>query len=953
MSPATILVVEDNPITRKLVRVALAGDGYTVLEAGDGRTALDLLARHVPDLVLQDLILPDVDGFDLIQELRARPEGAAVPVLAVSGFLSRVEQARSLAVGFTDYLFKPVEPAHLLATVRAYLRPAAPVGEKPGRGRQVLVADDDPVQLKLLKVQLEQWGFRVSTAANGADALEKARRSPPDAVVSDVLMPVMDGFRLCLAVRQDPRLARVPVLLISAVFTEEPDQELARNVGASGFVQRTPDHREAIEALLACLGRAPAPPPAPPPELPLEDYTHRVLRQLEHHVGLGATLTRRLALLEAELGILGRMVETLKSPAAAESVLGELLYRCLDAAGISRGAAYLLEPDGRLALRARLGYAEAAEGPLRDFFGRADLLRRVLDEGEPVEVNLAQSPVDGAADLLTRSGARSILLTPLLLGERRLGVLGMASADRELGEDWAAFAKGVGSQIAQALELARALGLLSASEQRYRDLVQSLDAVVWEAEAATGRFTFVSKRAEALLGYAVSAWLEAPDFWARLLHPDDREQALTLRHSAVAAGRDLTLEYRARAADGRVLWLQDTTGAPRGDGRLRGVLVDVTPRKEAAEALRRHESLLRAVTDGTTDAVFVKDLEGRYLLINPAGARLLGKTVAEVLGKHDGDLFAAESAARIVEGDRRVVAAGEVQTYEETVTAGGVTRTYLSTKGPYRDAQGDVLGLIGIARDITERVRANEHEAKLRFAREIQQGFFPAAPPRLAGIDVGGASYPAEATGGDYYDYFLLADGSLAVAIGDASGHGFGPALLMAETRAYLRALALTRCDLSEVLALLNGALAEENDETHFVTLLLARLDPATRTLTYGSAGHPTCYVLGPAGEVKASLRSSALPLGIAEGGEFPTSSPLALAPGDLVLLLTDGILEARARGGTFFGVGRALDLVRTRRGDTARAIVGHLHQAVRDFCHDAPQLDDVTAVVIKVESTP
>src|SRR5712692_4330268 len=132
MSSPTILIIEDNPITRKMVRVTLQSEGYTVFEAGDGQSALELIAAHPPDMVLQDLLLPDIDGFDLFQRLRALPEGAEIPILAFSGFLPGMEQARSAQVGFTDYLFKPVEPSRLLETIRVYLQPTHPVQDRPG-----------------------------------------------------------------------------------------------------------------------------------------------------------------------------------------------------------------------------------------------------------------------------------------------------------------------------------------------------------------------------------------------------------------------------------------------------------------------------------------------------------------------------------------------------------------------------------------------------------------------------------------------------------------------------------------------------------------------------------------------------------------------------------------------------------------------------------------------------
>ncbi|HEX6823733.1 MAG TPA: PAS domain-containing protein [Candidatus Sulfotelmatobacter sp.] len=118
--------------------------------------------------------------------------------------------------------------------------------------------------------------------------------------------------------------------------------------------------------------------------------------------------------------------------------------------------------------------------------------------------------------------------------------------------------------------------------------------------------------------------------------------------------------------------------------------------------------LLRGITEGTTDAVFVKDLQGKYLMINSAGAAFAGRSVDEILGKTDLDLFSADSAEVVMQKDRQVLMQGVTQTFEESGTANGVSRVYLSTKGPYRDAHGAIIGLLGVARDITERKRAEE-----------------------------------------------------------------------------------------------------------------------------------------------------------------------------------------------------------------------------------------------------
>jgi sigma-B regulation protein RsbU (phosphoserine phosphatase) len=214
-------------------------------------------------------------------------------------------------------------------------------------------------------------------------------------------------------------------------------------------------------------------------------------------------------------------------------------------------------------------------------------------------------------------------------------------------------------------------------------------------------------------------------------------------------------------------------------------------------------------------------------------------------------------------------------------------------------------------------------------------------------------SYPAESTGGDYFDYVAMPGGYQGVVVGDVSGHGIGSAVLMAETRAYLRALALTRTEVGEILALLNRALASDIVRDYFVALLLARLDPRTHSFVYASAGHSRGYVLDPSGGVKAVLESTGRPVGIDPCDEFPASGPIALRPGDLVLLLTDGILEACAPDGTFFGAQRVLDLARVYRRHPASQIAEEIFHAIRAFSQNLPQDDDITAVVIKVEAPP
>ena len=128
----------------------------------------------------------------------------------------------------------------------------------------------------------------------------------------------------------------------------------------------------------------------------------------------------------------------------------------------------------------------------------------------------------------------------------------------------------------------------------------------------------------------------------------------------------------------------------------------------SSQEVQKNLALLQGITEGTTDAVFVKDLQGRYLMMNTAGAGFLGKEVKDIIGKDDPELFSPEVGRAIMKRDREVIQSGTTQTYEEFGTAAGVTRLYLATKGPFRDPSGKVIGLLGICRDITDRKRAEE-----------------------------------------------------------------------------------------------------------------------------------------------------------------------------------------------------------------------------------------------------
>ncbi len=251
-----------------------------------------------------------------------------------------------------------------------------------------------------------------------------------------------------------------------------------------------------------------------------------------------------------------------------------------------------------------------------------------------------------------------------------------------------------------------------------------------------------------------------------------------------------------------------------------------------------------------------------------------------------------------------------------------------------------------------ERRRAEEairdREREFALARQIQLSLLPHSMPVLAGVAFGSACEFAQETGGDYFDFFPINNSELGIAIGDASGHGIAAALIMVEVRALLRALVFAHADPGVVLTLANRCLAEDLPTDRFVTMFFARFDPDDRSLTYCSAGHCPGYVFNEHGEVRLVLRSTGLPLGMIGDADQFSAATIALAPGDLLFLHTDGITEAASPANGRFRVERALEIVRAHHHEPPDAIARALLRAVADFSGGVPQRDDCTMVIIR-----
>ena len=250
--------------------------------------------------------------------------------------------------------------------------------------------------------------------------------------------------------------------------------------------------------------------------------------------------------------------------------------------------------------------------------------------------------------------------------------------------------------------------------------------------------------------------------------------------------------------------------------------------------------------------------------------------------------------------------------------------------------------------DVESRARVAALEHDLDIARSIQQGLLPKIPPKLDEFDIAGWNKPADATGGDYFDWQQLADGRVAVTVADVTGHGIGPALGMASCRAYARAGLSKELNLSYFIRHLNTLLYEDLPREKFVTMAAGVLDPEHGSLSFISAGHGPLMFYSSAEDRFRTYDAQGPPLGLFPNPRFGDPSTLMFAHGDALVWITDGFIEWVNGKDEEFGAHRVQTIIRSCRNKPSAEIISELYSAVVDFAGSSPQLDDLTVLILK-----
>ncbi len=286
----------------------------------------------------------------------------------------------------------------------------------------------------------------------------------------------------------------------------------------------------------------------------------------------------------------------------------------------------------------------------------------------------------------------------------------------------------------------------------------------------------------------------------------------------------------------------------------------------------------------------------------------------------------------------------------------GVLQVLNKYDGPF-SAEDEELAItlsaqagVAIQRQILldEYAHKQQMERELDLARSIQRKLLPERNPTLEGYDIAGWNRPADQTGGDAYNFLEPGDGGLGLVLADATGHGIGAALVIAQFHAVLSATAGLGVDLGQVMRHVNNNLTRDLPDDRFVTTFVGRLNPTTASVEYVAAGQGPLIHYHYADGRADVLPATDMPLGIMEGLGFAVDSRIELAPGDILCLLTDGFYEWAREDGEQFSEQRAIACIRSDPDRPAEQLIETLYAAVLDFAAGTPQADDLTAIVVR-----
>ena len=451
----------------------------------------------------------------------------------------------------------------------------------------VLIADDNNTSSKILRAMLETEGHAVIVAADGREALELLERHPVDVIISDLLMPNLDGYQLCREIRQDTRWRDLPFICYTAIYGSPSDEKLAFDLGANAYLRKPASGATILSALRASVDgdrAGPIPRQASQEELEaVQWYSQPLVAKLENKY-FELTEKSRLAELTVEVGV----------ALTRRNELGEILQACSESMVKHLDAAlariWMLN-ERKIALE--LGASAATDKlPKGVQLGQA-IVERIAQRRRPYRTNAVLGELSAAEqDWARREGVAALAGYPLIVEDRLMGVLAIFTR-KELPEPTITALATLADSLALGIQSKRTERALRESVERFRQLSENISQVFWMRDPVKREVLFVSSAYETVWGRSCKSLLEKPDSFFDAIHPGDRERVLDTLQAE--SGVPYEVEYRIVRPDDAVRWIRDRAFPVRDAAglviRIAGVAEDVTENRQWEMQLRESQKM--------------------------------------------------------------------------------------------------------------------------------------------------------------------------------------------------------------------------------------------------------------------------------------------------------------------------------------------------------------------------
>ncbi|MEO0136926.1 MAG: response regulator [candidate division WOR-3 bacterium] len=256
MRKIRILFIDDDKDFIEANQVILNNAGYEVITAFDGHTGLKKAMNEKPDLIILDVILPDINGFSVCREIKENPDLQNIPVIlftAIGAESATYPKNIGIQHKADAYIEKPASPELLLEKVRFLLTASQPKPKAETGRPKILLVDDDPDFLDATKQILEANRFEVITARDGEEGIQKAKSENPDLIFLDVIMPGKDGYTVCYELRKNPQTRPIPIIMLTAIGQQLSKPEYAVDIAidhlADDFIDKPVDTQTLLKKI--------------------------------------------------------------------------------------------------------------------------------------------------------------------------------------------------------------------------------------------------------------------------------------------------------------------------------------------------------------------------------------------------------------------------------------------------------------------------------------------------------------------------------------------------------------------------------------------------------------------------------------------------------------------------------------------------------------------------------